>query len=41
MANTLLMGLLGGLGVGMLNVILHPFFVFPIVAHHLFHTYMH
>jgi hypothetical protein len=39
--DTALKGLIGGLGLGVLNVIVYLFFVFPIVAHDLFHTYMH
>ena len=39
--DTAFKGLIGGLGFGLLNVIVYLFFVFPIVAHDLFHTYMH
>src|SRR5215469_373230 len=39
--NILLQGLIGGLGIGVLNVILYLFFVLPMVAHIFFHTYMH
>ncbi len=36
-----LMGLVGGLSFGVLNAILYLFFLFPMVAHHLFRSYMH
>lgn len=36
-----LIGLVGGVSLGALNAILYLFFLFPIVAHHLFHTYLH
>lgn len=39
--DTALKGLIGGLGLGVLNVVVYLFFVIPIVAHDLFHTYMH
>jgi Na+-driven multidrug efflux pump len=38
---TALKGLIGGFGLGLLNVIVYLFFVIPIVAHDLFHSYMH
>ena len=36
-----LRGLVGGLSLGVLNASLYLFFLFPMVAHHLFHTYLH
>ncbi len=36
-----LMGLVGGLSLGVLNAILYLFFLIPMVAHHLFRSYMH
>lgn len=40
-ATTALKGLIGGLALGAVNVIVYLFFVFPILAHDLFHTYLH
>jgi hypothetical protein len=37
----MLTGLIGGLGLGGLNAVLYLFFLLPMVAHHLFHTYLH
>ena len=39
--DVVLMGLVGGLSLGLLNAILYLFFLFPMVAHHLFHSYLH
>lgn len=36
-----LMGLVGGLSLGALNAIFYLFFLFPMVAHHFFHAYLH
>ena len=39
--DVMLMGLVAGLSLGVLNAILYLFFLFPMVAHHVFHTYLH